>query len=123
MPPAARGLPHEPPEFPHQRRSAVPEHALSHSSSLSLLYRFNNSAHALGLLFMLPAAAILLVFLTYPLGLGMWLGLTDTKIGRSGVFVGLANYESLFKDSVFWLSVMNTIGYTAGASLFKFALG
>ena len=91
--------------------------------SQNLLYRFNNSADLLGLVFMLPAASILLVFLTYPLGLGLWLGLTDTKIGRPGVFIGLANYESLFKDSVFWMSVFNTIGYTAVASVFKFVLG
>lgn len=92
-------------------------------SNRSLLDRFNNSADALGLIFMLPAASILLVFLTYPLGLGLWLGLTDTKIGRPGVFIGLANYESLFKDSVFWMSVFNTMGYTAVASVFKFMLG
>ena len=93
------------------------------SSNRSLLDRFNNSADALGLIFMLPAASILLVFLTYPLGLGLWLGLTDTKIGRPGIFIGLANYESLFKDSVFWMSVFNTMGYTAVASVFKFLLG
>jgi multiple sugar transport system permease protein len=96
---------------------------LSKYSSQNLLNRFNNSADALGLIFMLPAASILLVFLTYPLGLGLWLGLTDTKIGRPGIFIGLANYESLFKDSVFWLSVFNTMGYTAVASVFKFFLG
>ena len=45
---------------------------------MTLMGRLNNSANGLGLLFMLPAAAILLVFLTYPLGLGVWLGLTDT---------------------------------------------
>ena len=88
-----------------------------------MLDRINNSADALGLLFMLPAAAILLVFLTYPLGLGFWLGLTDTKIGRDGVFIGLENYRSLFGDSVFWLSVFNTIVYTTVASFFKFFLG
>ena len=96
---------------------------LSHASGLKLLGRLNDNANALGLVFMLPAAAILLVFLTYPLGLGFWLGLTDTKIGRDGVFIGLANYESLFADSVFWLSVFNTILYTSVASLFKFFLG
>ena len=93
------------------------------NSGLSMLDRINNSADALGLLFMLPAAAILLVFLTYPLGLGFWLGLTDTKIGRDGVFIGLENYRSLFGDSVFWLSVFNTIVYTTVASFFKFFLG
>ena len=36
-----------------------------------------------------PAIDLLLVFLTYPLGLGVWLAFTDTTIGRRGVFVGL----------------------------------
>ncbi|AWM88609.1 carbohydrate ABC transporter permease [Microvirga sp. 17 mud 1-3] len=77
----------------------------------------------IGLLFMLPAAAFLLVFLTYPLGLGVWLGFTDTRVGRTGVFVGLENYQLLWDDSIFWLSVFNTVVYTVGASILKFALG
>jgi multiple sugar transport system permease protein len=77
----------------------------------------------LSLLFMLPAGALLLVFLTYPLGLGVWLGLTDTTIGRGGEFIGIANYVSLAKDGVFWLSVFNTLLYTVVASVFKFGLG
>jgi multiple sugar transport system permease protein len=63
------------------------------------------------------------LFLTYPLGLGIWLGLTDTTIGRSGEFIGIENYRSLFSDDVFWLSVFNTLLYTVVASVFKFALG
>jgi multiple sugar transport system permease protein len=77
----------------------------------------------LGALFMLPAAAILLLFLTYPLALGVWLSLTDQKIGRPGEFVGLENFRSLWGDAVFWLSVFNTLFYTAMASVLKFALG
>jgi multiple sugar transport system permease protein len=97
---------------------------LSSNESLNkLLARINNDPNVLGVLFMLPASVMLLVFLTYPLGLGFWLGLTDTKIGREGVFVGLDNYESLFGDSVFWLSVFNTVFYTAVASVAKFGLG
>ncbi|MDN5927865.1 MAG: sugar ABC transporter permease [Hyphomicrobiales bacterium] len=85
--------------------------------------RLRDSRLALGMVFLFPAAVILLVFLTYPLGLGIWLGFTDTQIGRSGVFIGLENYESLWNDSVFWLSVFNTILYTSVASVVKFALG
>src|SRR6478736_7823382 len=70
-----------------------------------------------------PAIGLLIVFLTYPLGLGVWLGFTDTTIGRRGVFVGLENYRSLWDDSLFWLSVFNTILYTVAASILKFALG
>jgi multiple sugar transport system permease protein len=77
----------------------------------------------LGLLFMLPAAIFLVVFLSYPLGLGVWLGFTDTRIGRSGIFVGLENYQLLWDDSIFWLSVFNTILYTVVASILKFMLG
>jgi multiple sugar transport system permease protein len=88
-----------------------------------LLERLFASNQFLGVLFMLPAATILLMFLAYPLGLGVWLGMTDTTIGRRGVFIGLENYRWLFADPVFWLSVYNTFVYTVVASILKFALG
>lgn len=89
----------------------------------SLLRRLQQSRAALGILFMLPAAILLLLFLTYPLGLGVWLGFTDERIGRTGVFIGLENYEYLWDDSVFWLAVFNTLLYTSVASVLKFGLG
>ncbi len=90
---------------------------------MSSLRRLLNNRSVLGLLFMVPAAAILLFFLTYPLGLGIWLGLTDTKLGRPGVFIGLENFRSLFDDDVFRLSVFNTLLYTAVACALKLVLG
>jgi multiple sugar transport system permease protein len=75
------------------------------------------------LMCMLPALGLLLLFLTYPLGLGIWLAFTDTQIGRSGEFVGLWNYESLWHDRIFWMSVSNTLLYTFVATIGKFALG
>jgi len=54
-------------------------------------------------MFMLPALAILVLFLAYPLGLGLWLGLTDTKIAARPLH-RLENFVSLAKDTVFWLS-------------------
>src|SRR5580704_857571 len=73
--------------------------------------------------FMLPTAAFLILFLAYPLGLGVWLSFTDARIGRSGVYIGLENYDWLSDDSVFWLSVFNTMLYTVVASVVKFAVG
>ena len=87
------------------------------------LSRFFDNRNVLGLLFMLPAGALLIVFLTYPLGLGTWLGFTDAKIGRDGVWVGLDNFEFLFGDSVARLSLFNTLFYTVVASVAKFVLG
>jgi multiple sugar transport system permease protein len=77
----------------------------------------------LGFWFMVPAAAFLILFLAYPLVLGVWLSFTDARIGRSGVFIGLENYEWLWDDSVFWLSVFNTVLYTLVASIIKFVIG
>ena len=85
--------------------------------------RLQNSRNGLGLLFMLPATLLLVVFLTYPLGLGIWLGFTDTKVGREGMFVGLENYEFLWEDAVTRLALFNTLFYTFVASVLKFFLG
>src|SRR5580704_14309700 len=73
----------------------------------SALSRALDSRNLLGLLFMLPAAALLLLFLTYPLGLG----------------IGLDNYVFLWGDSVTRLALFNTLFYTTVASVIKFALG
>jgi multiple sugar transport system permease protein len=70
-----------------------------------------------------PAVGLLLVFLTYPLGLGIYLAFTDTQIGRAGEWVGLENFESLFDDGIFWSTVGYTVFYTAVATVAKFALG
>ena len=77
----------------------------------------------LAMWFMMPAAAFLILFLAYPLFLGVWMSFTDARIGRDGVFVGFENYEWLWNDSVFWLSVFNTLLYTIVASAIKFAVG
>jgi len=77
----------------------------------------------LGFWFMMPAAAFLILFLAYPLGLGIWLSFTDARLGRGGEFVGIENYEYLWEDSIFWLSVFNTLLYTSVASVIKFAVG
>ena len=87
------------------------------------MHRLLDNRHVLGLAFMLPAGVLLLVFLTYPLALGTWLGFTDTKVGRAGVWVGLDNFRYLWGDQVTQLALFNTIFYTVVASIVKFGLG
>jgi multiple sugar transport system permease protein len=87
------------------------------------MHKLLDNRNVLGLLFMLPAAALLLAFLTYPLGLGLWLGFTDARIGRAGHWIGIENFQSLFDDSLARLSLFNTLFYTIIASVVKFALG
>ena len=72
---------------------------------------------------LLPAVGLLMTFLTYPLGLGIWLAFTDTTIGRSGIWVGLENFEFLLEDPLFWSAVFYSVFYTAVATVGKFGLG
>jgi len=88
-----------------------------------MFQKLQNSRNALGFVFMFPAAVLLILFLTYPLGLGVWLGFTDAKVGREGVWVGLENYQFIWEDAVTRLALFNTLFYTFVASVVKFFLG
>jgi len=72
---------------------------------------------------LLPAIGLLMVFLTYPLGLGIWLAFTDTTIGRSGQWIGVENFQYLLEDKQFWQAVFYSVFYTAVATVGKFGLG
>jgi multiple sugar transport system permease protein len=89
----------------------------------SWLVRLFDYKPFLVLICLLPACGLLLVFLTYPLGLGIWLAFTDTTIGRAGSWVGLENFEYLFEDRLFWQAVFYSVFYTGVATVGKFALG
>jgi multiple sugar transport system permease protein len=89
----------------------------------SLWARLKTNREWLGAWFMMPTAILLLLFLAFPLVKGIWMSFTDARIGRGGAFVGLENYEWLWDDDVFWLSVFNTLVYTFVASVIKFAVG
>jgi len=72
---------------------------------------------------LLPAIGLLMVFLTYPLGLGIWLAFTDTTIGRSGQWIGVENFQYLLEDTQFWQAVFYSVFYTTVATAGKFGLG
>ncbi len=85
--------------------------------------RLKHNRNWLGFWFMLPAAGFLVLFLAWPLGLGIWLSLTDARIGRDGAFIGVENFAWLSDDPVFLLAVFNTLLYTIVASVVKFGIG
>ncbi|MFC7538499.1 hypothetical protein ACFQU2_02215 [Siccirubricoccus deserti] len=68
---------------------------------------------------LLPAVGLLMVFLTYPLGLGIFLAFTDTTIGRRGIWVGLENFQYLLEDPLWWNAVFYSVFYTAVATVGK----
>jgi multiple sugar transport system permease protein len=98
-------------------------HAEPKATIPNLFARVRNDKNVVGLIYVLPAAAFLILFLSYPLGLGTWLGFTDAMIGRPGSWIGLENYEYIWEDSVTRLALFNTLTYTVLASVAKFVLG
>src|SRR3981189_3752752 len=63
-----------------------------------------------------PAIGLLAVFLTYPLGLGIWLAFTHTPIVCHGVVFGLANFQYLLTDPLWWNAVFYSVFYTCVAT-------
>lgn len=92
-------------------------------AELSALARLFDNKSFLIVVCLLPAVGLLMVFLTYPLGLGIWLAFTDATIGRPGIWVGLENFSWLAGDPIFWGAVFYSVFYTAVATIGKFALG
>ena len=87
------------------------------------LERLFDSKPFLIVLCLTPAIGLLVVFLLYPLGYGIWLAFTDAQIGTTGQWIGLDNFTDIIDDPVFINTVWNTVFYTVFATIVKFALG
>ena len=77
----------------------------------------------LAMVLLLPTAVLLGLFIAYPFVNGIWLSVTNTRVGVPGEFVGLANFEKIWNDSIFRTAVWNTCWYTFVTTIFKLALG
>src|SRR5712691_2667666 len=74
-------------------------------------------------LMMAPPILFLAAFVGYPLCYGIFLSLQDRPVAQPGVFVGLKNFATDFKDPVFWQVVANTFVYTGIATMLKMVGG
>lgn len=75
-------------------------------------------------LFLLPGLLILVIFMAYPFGYGIYISLTNALVGFPGTeFIGLDNYRLLLDDPVFRKTVRNTFIYGFGTVPFKLVLG
>ena len=77
----------------------------------------------LGYVLMTPALVLILVFVAYPFGLGVWMSLTDKLVGSPGQFIGLGNYDKLFASDIFHTAAWNTLFSPPWRRFFKAALG
>ena len=77
----------------------------------------------LGVFLMLPGVLLLLVFMAYPFFLGIWLSLTDSRIGMPGSYIGLQNFRDLLSDTIFQQTTRNTFIYALVTVPFKLIFG
>jgi multiple sugar transport system permease protein len=108
---------------PHAESFLAARSGAGARSALALLER----SDVLGYLLMAPTALIIILFVAYPFGWGVWMSLTNKQIGMpwSEVkFTGLQNYVDLVtRDGVFWTTFWNSFAYTGFATVIKWALG
>lgn len=65
------------------------------------------------LLFLMPNLLIFGIFIIYPAIMGLRMSLYDWSILDGSKFVGFRNFKELFGDSMFWLTLRNTLLYVA----------
>jgi multiple sugar transport system permease protein len=63
-------------------------------------------------LFISPWVIGFLAFTLYPIVMSFYYSLTVYTLGKEPVWAGLANYQRLFEDRVFWKSIQVTLYYT-----------
>lgn len=75
-----------------------------------------------GYAFIAPYYVFFLMFVLFPIVVNIGLSFTDFNL-KSIDFIGLDNYKSLMKDSLFWISVKNTLLYVIFTVFFTMILG
>ncbi len=71
--------------------------------------------HLYGWLLLLPAAALLITFTYYPMGVTLVQSFySAASRTRPAAFVGLENYQLMLEDEVFWQVVSNNVQYAMG---------
>src|SRR5215468_10237502 len=74
-------------------------------------------------LMLAPGVLFLLAFVAYPFFYGIFLSLQDRRVASPGVFVGLANFQTLLHDAVFWQVTRNTLMYVVVTTILKLSGG
>lgn len=80
-------------------------------------------AHQSPYRYLLPLIAVMGLLTAYPLLYALYMSLYNWNWGRQFAFVGLTNYTAILTDSNFWLDVVHTAYFTAGAVSIELALG
>lgn len=93
---------------------------------LGSMSTWHSQGKLLGYLYMLPALALILGMIFYPLIYGIYTSLFQwnwTSGMQNMNFIGVINYLNILKDEYFWNALKNTIYFTALSITFEFVIG
>ena len=76
----------------------------------------------IGLLYVAPAVALVVVFFLIPLGMTAWMSLHNWPLMGEHSFVGLDNYVAILRDTRFWNALKFTGYYTVIVTIAIFAI-
>ncbi|MDY0911960.1 MULTISPECIES: carbohydrate ABC transporter permease [Rathayibacter] len=76
-----------------------------------------------GLLMILPALVLVVVFVVVPLLFAVVISVTDWPLVGTVGFVGFDNYATAFSDTTFWASVLYTLGFAVVSTLLGIVVG
>jgi putative chitobiose transport system permease protein len=62
-------------------------------------------------LFLTPALLVIATFVMFPIGAVVYYSFTEYSIITPPEWIGLKNYQQLFKDPIFWLALRNSFTY------------
>ena len=102
---------------------ALPSRAYVAAPRRGPLTRLLEDERWLASVLLMPTIVLLGLFIAYPFVKGIWLSVTDTRVGIPGQFVGFANFTKLWSDDIFRTAVYNTCRYTFLTTIFKLVLG
>lgn len=86
-------------------------------------WRFLDSKWLFVGLTLVPALAVLSVFVFWPIVYSTYLSFFRTRLFDPVEFVGLAQYTSVLGSPLFWTATRNTLVYTAGSLVLSIGLG
>jgi multiple sugar transport system permease protein len=76
-----------------------------------------------GYLFVAPAMGIFFVFTLVPVAYALFLSFTNYDVFTKMDWVGVANYQDVFEDELFWRAFWNTTTYTAWSIPISMGIG
>src|SRR5262249_43814176 len=93
-------------------------------NSTSLVMRSSRQRQAVtAYCFIAPALVIFCVFTLLPIGIALYLSLTDYDVFTRLNWIGLQNYQDVFDDEYFWRALWNTVTYTVWSVPLSMAIG